>query len=81
MQESKLLGKLLRSSPDFLPLVEQMRDKYGLPELAPDDEPIEEIFLDGEAVALARSVPRAAWITAPSCPHAPDRQTCIASRR
>jgi len=40
MQESKLLGKLLPTSPDFLPIVQQLRDKYGLPELAPDDDPI-----------------------------------------
>jgi hypothetical protein len=52
MQEPKLLGTILPSSPDFLPIVRQLREKYGLPEIGPDDEPITEIFLDGEPVAL-----------------------------
>ncbi len=52
MQESKLLGTLLPSSPDLLPIIRQMREKYGLPEIGPDDEPIGEIFIDGEPVAL-----------------------------
>jgi hypothetical protein len=28
-----------------------MREKYGLPEVGPEDEPIEEIFLDDEPVS------------------------------
>jgi hypothetical protein len=52
MQESRLLGTLLPSSPDFLPIVRQLRKKYGLPELAPGDDPINETFLDGRPVAL-----------------------------
>lgn len=52
MQESKLLAPLLPSSSDFLPIVNEMRRKYQLPELNPDDEPIKEIFLNGEPVAL-----------------------------
>ncbi len=43
MQESKLLGTLLPSSPDFLPIVRQMREKYGLPEIDRDDDPITEL--------------------------------------
>jgi len=52
MQESKLLGTLIPSSPDFLPIVNEMRRKYQLPEVSPDDDPITEVFLDGEPVAL-----------------------------
>lgn len=52
MQETKLLGTPLPSSPDLIPIVRQLREKYGLPELGPDDEPITEIFLDGEPVPL-----------------------------
>jgi hypothetical protein len=48
MQESRLLGKLLPTSLDFLPIARVLREKYGLPELAPDDDPIEELFLNGE---------------------------------
>jgi hypothetical protein len=54
MQESRLLGTLLPSSPDFLPIVRRMREKFGLPEVGPDDEPIEEVFLDDEPVGLGR---------------------------
>ena len=42
MQESKLLSKLLQAPPDFAAIVGQWRSKYGLQELAPEDEPIEE---------------------------------------
>ena len=52
MQESKLLDKLLPAPPDFAPTVWQWRDKYGLQELARDDEPIEKLFFNGEAVSL-----------------------------
>jgi hypothetical protein len=52
MQESKLFGTLLPSSPDFLPIVQAMRAKCKLPEISPDDDPIEEIFLYGERVRL-----------------------------
>jgi hypothetical protein len=38
MQESKLFGTPLPSSPDFLAVVRAVREKYGLPELSPDDE-------------------------------------------
>jgi len=52
MQESKLLGTLLPSSPDFLPIIQQIREKFQLPEISPGDDPIEEILLDDEPVSL-----------------------------
>jgi len=52
MEESKLLGTLLPSSPDFLPIVRAIREKYQLPEISPGDDPITEIFLNGEPVTL-----------------------------
>jgi hypothetical protein len=52
MQASRLLGTLLPSSPDLLPIINELRSKYGLREVFPDDDPIEEIFLDDEPVPL-----------------------------
>ena len=52
LQESKLLGTLLPSSPDLLPIIRQLREKYGLPEAEPDDDTIEELFLCGDPVSL-----------------------------
>lgn len=52
MKESKFLGALLPSSPDFLPIIEAIREKYNLPEISPDDDPIKEIFLRDEIVPL-----------------------------
>jgi len=45
MQESKLPGTLLPSSPDFLPIVRELRENSGLTEVSLDDDPIEERFL------------------------------------
>ena len=47
LQESRLSARLFPTSPDILPIVRQFRDKYGLPELAPDDESIGKFFLPG----------------------------------
>jgi hypothetical protein len=52
MKEAEFLGGLLPSHPDFEPIIEAIRAKYGLPELYPQDEPIQEIFLDDEIVTL-----------------------------
>jgi hypothetical protein len=52
MQESKFLGALLPTSPDFAPIIEAVRVKYKLPEVDPDGEPIEEIYLGDEIVPL-----------------------------
>jgi len=44
MKESQFLGTLLPSHPDFLPIEKAIREKYGLPELSPDDGPIPKYF-------------------------------------
>jgi hypothetical protein len=50
MKESKFLGTLLSSHPDFLPIEQAIREKYGLPELSPDDDPITEVLLGDERI-------------------------------
>ena len=52
MKESQFLGTLLPSHPDFLPIEKAIREKYGLPEISPDDDPITEIYLGDEIVPL-----------------------------
>ncbi len=52
MQESRLLGTLLPSSPDFLPIIQSLREKYNIPEINPDDDPINEIYLGDELISL-----------------------------
>ena len=52
MQKSKLISTLLPSSPDFQPIIQAIREKYELPEVNPEDDLIEEIFLNDEPVTL-----------------------------
>lgn len=52
MQETKLLGSLMPSHPDIAQIIEQMREKYSLPEISPDDDPIVEIFIGDELIPL-----------------------------
>jgi hypothetical protein len=52
MKEPEFLGNLLPSSPDFLPIILAIRDKYKLPEISPDDDPIKEIYLGDEVIPL-----------------------------
>jgi len=51
VKESKLLGSLIPSHPDFAPIIQEIKEKYQLPEISPDDEPIKEIFLGDEIVS------------------------------
>jgi hypothetical protein len=44
MKENKFLGALLPSSPDLLPIIQAVREKYNLPEINPDDDSITEIY-------------------------------------
>jgi hypothetical protein len=37
MKETKLLGKLLPSHPDILPILVEIREKYHIPEISPID--------------------------------------------
>lgn len=52
MKEAKILGELLPSHPDLIPIIEAIRNKYGLEEVPLDGDPIEEIFLHDKPVAL-----------------------------
>lgn len=52
MKEAELLGSLLPSHPDLVPIIEAIRQKYQLPEISPDDDPIEEIYLGDEIIPL-----------------------------
>lgn len=44
MREDKLFGKLLPSHPDLLPILQRIREKYNIPEIAPGDETLAEIL-------------------------------------
>jgi hypothetical protein len=52
MKETQLLGTLLPSHPDFIPILQAIREKYNLPEISPDDDPITEIYLGDESIPL-----------------------------
>jgi len=45
MRESTLFSSLLPSHPDLLPILQNIRNKYGIPEIDPDDIGMKEIFL------------------------------------
>ncbi len=51
-KENKFFDTLLPTHPDFQPIIQKLRDKYGLLEVLPDGEPITEIFLKDEPVAF-----------------------------
>lgn len=50
--EADFLGNLLPSHPDLEPIIEAIRGKYRLREVYPQDEPIEEIYLDDRIVSM-----------------------------
>jgi hypothetical protein len=52
MLEEKFLGGLLPSHPDYEPFIQAIRTKYKLQEVYPQDEPIQEIYLDDEIVSV-----------------------------
>lgn len=52
MKESELLGKLMPGHPDILPIIENIREKYQLPEVDPEGEPIKEIYLVDKLISL-----------------------------
>jgi hypothetical protein len=45
MNEPKLLSFLLPGHPDFQRILQNIREKYNLPEISPEDDPITEIYL------------------------------------
>ncbi len=52
MKEAQFIGSLMPSHPDFQPIIEQIREKYQLPEVDPKGEPIKEIYLGDEITPL-----------------------------
>jgi hypothetical protein len=52
MKESQLLGTLLPSLPEFIPILQAIREKYNLPEISPEDDPITEIYLGDEIISF-----------------------------
>lgn len=50
--EAEFLGNLFPSHPDLLPIIQSIREKYGLPEINPDSEPISEIYLVDKLIPL-----------------------------
>jgi hypothetical protein len=45
MKESKLLGKLLPGHPDIFPIIENIREKYQIPPVNPEDDDITQLLL------------------------------------
>jgi len=45
MKESQFLGTLLPFLPDFIPILQSIREKYDLPEISPDDDGMTGIHL------------------------------------
>jgi hypothetical protein len=41
MKEAQFLGSLLPSHPNLIPIIQAIREKYNLPEISPDDDPIQ----------------------------------------
>src|SRR5262245_37867308 len=45
MNEAKFFGALLPFLPEFQPILKNIREKYGIPEISPDQDGITEITL------------------------------------
>jgi hypothetical protein len=45
VQETELISSLLPSHPYILPILQNNRDKYKIPEISPEDDGIIEILL------------------------------------
>jgi hypothetical protein len=83
VQERMLIGTLLPSIDDLPPVIRQLRQKDGLPEVRLDDEPSSETFLDGKPVREDfRQETRAQVHTIPDlAPHDQARALASAQRR
>lgn len=53
-KEAKFFGNLFTTHPEIALIIQAIRDKYKLPEISPDDEPIEEIYLEDEIIPLEK---------------------------
>ena len=43
MKETQFIGALMPSHPDLQPIIQAIREKYQLPEVDPDGEPIKHV--------------------------------------
>ena len=55
LKEAQLFGKLLPTHPEILPILEEIREKYQLPEISPQDDSLKilvryELELDWDAI-------------------------------
>jgi len=50
MLESNLFSTLLPYHPDLLPILQNIRDKYNIPEIGPDDDGLKEILLSDKYI-------------------------------
>jgi hypothetical protein len=50
MNETQLLGKLLPSHPDILPILEEIRKKYQIPEISPMDDSLKILLEYGSEI-------------------------------
>jgi hypothetical protein len=50
MKESELLGKLLPGHPDILPIIENIREKYQIPPINPEDDDITQLLLTNDEI-------------------------------
>jgi hypothetical protein len=55
MKGTKLLGKLMPGHPDLFPIIENIREKYQIPEVDPDGEFMTEIFPGDEIILSSRA--------------------------
>jgi len=51
-EEAQILGNLLPSHPDLIPIVDAVRKKYKLAYVTPESEVIKEIYLEDEFITL-----------------------------
>lgn len=50
MKQSELLGTLLPGHPDFFPIIKNIREKYQIPEILPEDEDFANILLTNNEI-------------------------------
>jgi hypothetical protein len=50
MKEAELLGKILPSHPDIFPIIENIREKYKIPPINPEDSDITQLLLTNDEI-------------------------------
>lgn len=54
MKESQLLGSLFPAHPDYQSIIQNIREKYDIPVISPEDDGITEILLADEQIVCER---------------------------